>query len=182
MLGLGAGPEVWVCVAWPGATGPPLWRPSGLLHSHQLLLSWSWRDIKTTIQIPLFHFLDQPHCLISLITGYTRLTPDNHSRDTVNVCSELLHLHGYIYSYALIFDKGGGSHKVDIVLDGMNGKRVMIWWTGLIPSVRMEAGRDAVAVIGIGCNFPGGESTKVRQSRLFPLFSWHFHLFSSLWL
>lgn len=208
MLGLGAWPEVWVCLVWPGANGPPPWWPSGLLQPHQPLLSWSWWDVKTTIQLLLFHSLDQPDRLISLITWCTRLTPANHWRDAVNVCSELLHLHGYIYSHALMFDKEeayenqpqgrrwtqghsdgckdapilrGPDHTFDITLDGMSGRRVMIWWMRLlwIPSVRMEEGEDAVAIIGIGCNFPGGESTKVRPSRLF---FWHFHLFASLWV
>lgn len=34
----------------------------------------------------------------------------------------------------------------------------------------MVESEDAIAVIGIGCNFPGGESTKVGQPRLFKLY------------
>lgn len=58
---------------------------------------------KNTITNRIFHPFDQPDHLISLITWCTRLTLSNHLHR--NVCSELLHLHGYVYSHALMFDK-----------------------------------------------------------------------------
>lgn len=60
---------------------------------------------KNTITNLLFHRFDQLDHLISLITWCTRLTPSNRLGGHINVCSELLHLHGYVSSYAWMFDK-----------------------------------------------------------------------------
>lgn len=60
---------------------------------------------RNTIANHLFRSIDQPDGLISLITWCTWLTPSYHFRGDINVCTELLHLHGYIYSHALMFDE-----------------------------------------------------------------------------